>query len=237
MDFYKDRFESPELGDIEAPLAIGCFFVWHQMFFHEIGHILRGHSDIVNDSNMISMIGGPQEILSSKILTDLSLSNEDLKFLMEIDADVFSAALLAHHIHSLILKPMSGSAIPEKDILTIFFGSIFFFFNWVCEVSKDSGTHPPAMLRSHILFEEVIRNLDGKLKIPRDEITGLMRQVTFDCYSYLHDHEAFAQGMSHEKLDRLEALGQKARAYYPAFSKYVVENLSKVSAEVEIDKA
>lgn len=233
IDFYKDKFESKQLVDKEAPLALGCTFIWIQMFTHELGHIIRGHNDISKDRSMINMLGPAQELCSEEILTDLSISKDELKFLIEIDADVFSSFFVAQQVIDLTKKPKDGSLISEKDILTICFSSIFFFFNWVNENQSDTTKYPPAMLRSHILFEEIIRYLDGKLNLSVSEIKAIEGEITYECYSFLEDYDSFAQDMSRQGLDKLNAFGVKAQKSYPNFASYASLNLSKIKLDFE----
>ncbi|GAB7270375.1 hypothetical protein DZS_17690 [Dickeya ananatis] len=101
VEFFMEEY--PDLKDKEAPVALGCVFIWHHIFGHEIGHIARGHLSLV-ESKETNLVGDYQVYSMGYNAYDDDFSENQIKTLMEYDADVFSAPFVADVVLNTIKK-------------------------------------------------------------------------------------------------------------------------------------
>ncbi|HHC6612697.1 TPA: hypothetical protein ACN311_001890 [Vibrio parahaemolyticus] len=215
IDFFTKHY--PELEDKETSLALGSVFVWTQIFAHELGHIIRGHTDIlknkstnlVEDSAQISMVEMPSE---SELETD------QVKMLMEFDADIFSSYFVAQVILNTIKNAKKEIDVEDKTIVSLALTAMFFLFNYLCELEGKSTKYPPAMVRANAIHMHLIKHLSGKTSLSDEDLSKVMRKSIFDAYSFLVDEHSFQQGMGQSDLDHLYNVETDLLSKYPVFT-------------------
>ncbi len=140
--------EYPDLKEKEAPVALGCVFIWHHIFGHELGHVARGHLSLAK-SKEINLIGDYQVYSMGYNVVDEDFSEDQIKTLMEYDADVFSAYFVADVVLNTI-KKAPEKKIEEKTLvslsLTSIFFSLIFYVNWK---GRIANILPPWFAQMH----------------------------------------------------------------------------------------
>ncbi|EPY4487431.1 hypothetical protein ACXDLE_000917 [Klebsiella variicola] len=215
--------EYPDLKEKEFPVALGCVFIWHHIFGHELGHVARGHLSLVK-SKEINLVGDYQVFSMGYNVVDESFSEDQIKTLMEYDADVFSAYFVANVVLNTI-KKAPEEKIEEKTLIGLSLTSIFFFFNFLCKLEGKQSKYPPAMVRAHALQTHVIKHLSKKTKLSDEELKDIMDIAIFNAHSYLVDNKRFFQSMDDVSLNDLYERENKILRQYPAFDKVLTEGL------------
>jgi len=218
LDFFKKYF--PQLEDVEISIALGSQFIWTQIFTHELGHIVRGHVDIVNNKP-IDYIGNSSKMFMTRVSQKLDLEKDQVAMLMEYDADIFSSFFLAHQVLSMIKNPKKINGLSEKTIIELALTSIFFCFNYLCEHEGINTLYPPAMIRVNAIHTHLIKHLSGKTTLSDDELSKLMHESVFDAYSFLTDEDDFQQNMEESGLDHLHYIETHLLNKYPTFESLI----------------
>lgn len=215
--------EYPDLKEKEAPVALGCVFIWHHIFGHELGHVARGHLSLAK-SKEINLIGDYQVYSMGYNVVDEDFSEDQIKTLMEYDADVFSAYFVADVVLNTI-KKAPEKKIEEKTLVSLSLTSIFFFFNFLCKLEGKNSKYPPAMVRANALQSHVIKHLSKKTKLSDEELKDIMDVSIFNAYSYLVDNKRLFQSMDDVSLKSLYECESKLQRQYAAFDKVLSEGL------------
>ncbi|WP_407273858.1 hypothetical protein V6C39_08100 [Dickeya ananatis] len=222
VEFFMEEY--PDLKDKEAPVALGCVFIWHHIFGHEIGHIARGHLSLV-ESKETNLVGDYQVYSMGYNAYDDDFSENQIKTLMEYDADVFSAPFVADVVLNTI-KNNSGGEIEEKTLIGVCLTSIFFFFNFLCQLEGKESKYPPAMVRANALQSYLIQHLSKKTKLSDEELEDLMHTSIYNAYSYLVDNNKLFQPMDDVSLNQLYELESKLLRQYSVFDKVLTGGIS-----------
>ncbi|EJH2819803.1 hypothetical protein NDM28_004384, partial [Salmonella enterica] len=215
--------EYPDLREKEFPVALGCVFIWHHIFGHELGHVARGHLSLVK-SKEINLVGDYQVFSMGYNVVDENFSEDQIKTLIEYDADVFSAYFVADVVLNTI-KKAPEEQIEEKTLIGLSLTSIFFFFNYLCKLEGKKSKYPPAMVRANALQKHVIKHLSKKTKLSDEELKDIMDISIFNAHSYLVDNKRFFQSMDDVSLNDLYERENKILRQYPAFDKVLTEGL------------
>ncbi|ENQ0853264.1 hypothetical protein ACEJ30_000414 [Klebsiella oxytoca] len=213
--------EYPDLKEKEAPVALGCVFIWHHIFGHELGHIARGHLSFV-ESKKTNLIGDYQVYSMGYNVTGEDFCEDQIKTLMEYDADVFSAYFVADVVLDTI-KNAPEKKIEEKTLIGLSLTSIFFFFNFLCKLEGSKSKYPPAMVRANALQQHVIKHLSKKTKLSDEELKDILDVSIFNAYSYLVDNEKLYQPMDDVSLKYLDEREDIILRQYTAFDKVLSE--------------
>lgn len=214
-DYFRTTY--PELENIETPIALGCVYVWTQILSHELGHILRGHVDITATKST-NMIDDVSQMSMIEVPTESDISQDQVKMLMEFDADIFSAYFISKVITNTIINTKNDKeGLNEKNIISLALTTIFFFFNFLCETEGKSTKYPPAMVRSNAIQLHLVKHLSGKTSLTDDQLSDLMKDCLFDAYSFLVDKSNFKQDMDKDSLDYLYSIETNLLRYHPKF--------------------
>ena len=230
VDFFVKKY--PELEDKEASVALGSVFVWTQIFTHELGHILRGHVDIINNKST-NLVDGNSEMSMVEIPTKSELEKDQVKMLMEFDADIFSSYFVAKVILNTIGNTRKERDIEDKTIVSLAITSMFFFFNYLCELEGKSTKYPPAMIRINAIHTYIIKYLSGKMSLSDDELSKVMEESFDDAYSFLVDEKSFEQSLEHTELEHLENVETHLLSKYPVFAELISESIILKFAEMD----
>ncbi|KPM00438.1 hypothetical protein AN167_07490 [Vibrio splendidus] len=213
VDFFSSKY--PSLEDDETPVALGCVFVWTQIFAHELGHIIRGHVDLAknNSTNLID----DEQLSMIEIPTETDLEKDQIKMLMEFDADLFSTYFLAKIILNVIKNAKKESNIDEKTILSVAMASIVMFFNFLCETEGKSTKYPPAMVRANVIQDKLVSHLNGKTTLSGPELSKVMTTAIYDTFTFLDDEGTFQQSLDRQSLDFLAQVEKRLINLHPVF--------------------
>jgi hypothetical protein len=222
VDFFVKKY--PELGDKEASVALGSIFVWTQIFTHELGHIIRGHVDIVNNKST-NLVDDTAEMSMVEIPTKSELEKDQVKMLMEFDADIFSSYFVAKVILNTIENARKERDLEDKTIVSLAITSMFFFFNYLCELEGKSTKYPPAMVRINAIHTYMVKYLSGKTSLSDNELSEVMQESFYDAYSFLVDENSFEQSLERTELDHLENVETHLLSKYPVFAKLISDSV------------
>lgn len=222
IDFFVQKY--PELEDKEASVALGSIFVWTQIFTHELGHIIRGHVDIVNNKST-NLVDDTSEMSMVEMPTKSDLEKDQVKMLMEFDADIFSSYFVAKVIINTIKNAKKERRLEDKTIVSLAITSMFFFFNYLCEIEGKSTKYPPAMVRVSAIHTYIVKYLSGKTSLSDEELSQLMKESFYDAYSFLVDENSFKQSLSRTELDYLANVETHLLSKYPVFTKLISDSV------------
>lgn len=222
VDFFVQKY--PELEDKEASVALGSLFVWTQIFTHELGHIIRGHVDIINNKST-NLVDDTAEMSMVEIPSKSDLEKDQVKMLMEFDADIFSSYFVAKVIINTIKNAKKERNLEDKTIVSLAITSMFFFFNYLCEIEGKSTKYPPAMVRVSAIHTYIVKYLSGKTSLSDEELSQLMRESFYEAYSFLVDENSFKQSLIRTELDYLANVETHLLSKYPVFTKLISDSV------------
>lgn len=221
VDFFLQEY--PDLKEKEAPIALGCIFILYHIFGHEMGHVARGHLSFVR-SKQTNLIGDYQVDSMGYNVSAKDFSKDQLKTLMEYDADVFSASFVADVVLDAIKKG-PDEKIKEKTLIGLSLSSIFFFFNFLCKIEEKESKYPPPMVRANALQSYLIKHLSKKTKLSDEELKDIMDTSFFNAYTYLEDNKRLFQPTDDESLIKMDQLESKLLRQHSAFDKVLTEGI------------
>lgn len=221
VDFFLEKY--PDLEDKETSVMLGTLLVWTQIFGHELGHILRGHLDVVNN-NITNLVDDESALSIIHSTKGTSLELDYARMIMEFDADIFSAFFVANRVLSMI-KNAPEKSIKEETLISLALTSIFFFFNELCKIEGKSTKYPPSMVRANALNMHLVKHLSGKTSFSDEELSEIMRHSIFDTYSFLVDKGAFNQGMDSVSLDSLDKIETNLLNMHRVFEDLMTDNI------------
>ncbi|WP_114721725.1 hypothetical protein [Vibrio cholerae] len=229
VDFYTSKY--PMLEDKETPVALGCVFVWTQIFAHELGHIIRGHVDLTknNSTNLID----DEQLSMIEVPSDTDLEKDQIKMLMEFDADLFSTFFVAEVLLNVIKNPNKDIEVEDETILSVAIASIMIFFNFLCETEGKITKYPPAMVRANVIQEKLVGHLSGKTTLSDSELSRVMTTTIYDVFSFLDDEGAFQQDMGQQSLDFLAKVENRLLHLHPVFVDLISAGIIMKFGEVE----
>lgn len=224
VDFFLKQY--PELENKETSLALGCIFVWTQIFTHELGHIIRGHVDIV-DNELTNLVDDTSQMSMVDIPNKSAMEQDQIRMLMEFDADIFSSYFVAKIIINTIKTAQKEIDLeePDKTIVGLAITSMFFFFNDLCKREGKSTKYPPAMVRINAIHIYIIKYLSGKISLSDDELSKVMKESYYDAYSFLVDENDFGQSLKSSELEHLYRVEKNLVSKYSLFTELISNNV------------
>lgn len=183
---------------------MGAVTIWHHIYGHEMGHILRGHLWLTK-TGTIKLIG--ENTIVSRIYknNNRNLTKSDMLQTMELDADIFSSYFVAALLLN-ILKKQKDNIIEAKASLSITISSLYLFFDYLAKIPLVNTNYPPAMVRLNVLQHNTIKHLSGKTIFSDAELADLMHEASFNAFSYLVDCNKLNTSLHKNSLDELSKI-------------------------------
>ncbi|MHC0466988.1 hypothetical protein [Kosakonia cowanii] len=194
----------PEIKDKETFAGLGAVTIWHHIYGHEMGHILRGHLWLTK-TGTIKLIDENTIFSGTYKNNNRNLTKSDMLQTMELDADIFSSYFVAKLLLN-ILKTQKDNIPEAKVILSITISSLYLFFDHLAKIPLVKTNYPPAMVRLNVLQHNTIKHLSGKTIFSDAELADLMHEASFNAFSYLVDCNKLNTSLHKNNLDELSKI-------------------------------
>jgi len=225
--YFTSRYKC--FSEKEAPIAFGSSFIWMQIFGHELGHILRGHLDLQKRGEMNMLEEESTEVLFFDLPDDLYDNLNERQFLIEMDADNFSATFVGQQLLMLISKSFEEECFDIEELVSLCISSILIFFTFVSEQSVLNGRYPNPLTRAETVISSLISFVDGKLPLSKLQLDKIKSHALQDTLSFLITGDEVVNLLGDEAIDHWMDSSSKAEHKYPAFSLYLSEKAIMLS--------
>jgi hypothetical protein len=223
IDFLQKRITI--FNEKEEVLGIGLFFALSALFGHELGHILRGHIGASNQRNMADQKHELDDLVGSSMYPEFIEDADEFQRLVELDADTFSASIISIAIIRVNSKLESNGKVTWKEVIELAYYSVFLLHNELNHLTNSGRRYPPPILRTEVVFENVVSSLASVWTIPTNELKSAVFEAQFQIFSHLKDVGMFEQDTSHAGLSKLDGIVADLAAKYPRFSQFVANTL------------
>ncbi|PKG85740.1 hypothetical protein CXF85_02825 [Colwellia sp. 75C3] len=209
--------------EVEPPVVFGCTLIWMQLFGHELGHIMRGHLELQKSGEMNLLDEAPTESLFLDIPDDLYDNSNELQFLIEMDADNFSATFVGQQLLKLIDKSLEQDCFDIEELVDLCVSSILIFFIFVSEQSALTDRYPNPLTRAETVISSVFLFIDGKTPLSKYQLDNIKSIALKETLSAFMVNLGSVKFLKDDSIDHWMDSSVKAEQKYPEFCRYLSE--------------